>query len=152
MASSVHGCTTKRFPPCSKHCWRKITTPGIGEFHAFDDDIELPVLRKVIDLASRYRIFLHAHSDSSAVENIFAYDANAIVLWAHSGFESSYEVARMLGLYPNLWADLAFRYEHVSGGQVTPEWRELFLKYPERFLLGTDTYTPGALVLRHRPC
>ncbi len=129
-------------PPMLEALLEKNYYAGIGEFHAFDDDIELPVLRKVIDLASRHRIFLHAHSDSSAVENIFAYDENAIVLWAHSGFENSYEVARMLGLYPNLWADLAFRYEHVSGGQVTPEWRELFIKYPDRFLLGTDTYTP----------
>ena len=115
---------------------------GIGEFHAFGDDIELPVLKKVIELASRHHIFLHAHSDSSAVENIFAYDENAIVLWAHSGFETSAEIDRMLSQYPNLWADLAFRYEHESDGRVMPEWRELFLKHPDRFMLGTDTYTP----------
>jgi len=115
---------------------------GIGEFHAFGDDIDLPVLREVIDLAFEYRIFLHAHSDSEAVENIFSYNPEAVVLWAHSGFENSGEVDRMLSLYPNLWADLAFRFEHEKDGKVTDEWRRLFVKYPDRFLLGTDTYTP----------
>lgn len=115
---------------------------GIGEFHAFDDDIELPVLKKVIDLARQYNLFLHAHSDSSAVENIFAYDLNAVVLWAHSGFENPTEIDRMLKKYPNLWSDLAFRFEHESFGHVTEEWRRLFVKHPDRFMLGTDTYTP----------
>jgi hypothetical protein len=129
-------------PPMLEALLGKNYYAGIGEFHAFGDDIELPVLKKVIELASSHRLFLHAHSDSSAVENIFAYDENAIVLWAHSGFENSAEIDRMLSQYPNLWADLAFRYEHESAGRVMPEWRKLFLKYPDRFMLGTDTYTP----------
>jgi hypothetical protein len=129
-------------PPMLEALLDKNYYAGIGEFHAFGDDIELPVLKKVIELASRHHLFLHAHSDSSAVENIFDYDENAIVLWAHSGFENSAEIDRMLSQYPNLWADLAFRYEHESGGRVRPEWRELFLKHPDRFMLGTDTYTP----------
>lgn len=115
---------------------------GIGEFHAFDDDIKLPVLVAVMDLAKHYGIFLHAHSDAAAVRNIFAYNPDAIVLWAHSGFESSFEVATMLEQYPNLWADLAFRFEHVSNGRVTQEWLDVFNKFPDRFMLGTDTYTP----------
>lgn len=115
---------------------------GIGEFHAFGDDIELPVLRRVIDLAKQHGIFLHAHSDADAVKNIFAYDPDAVVLWAHSGFESPEVIEQMLDQYANLWADLAFRYEHEVDGVVTSEWRQLFMKFPDRFMLGTDTYTP----------
>jgi len=37
---------------------------GIGEFHAFGDQIELPVLQGVIDLAAKHDLFLHAHSDT----------------------------------------------------------------------------------------
>ena len=99
---------------------------GIGEFHAFDNDVELPVLVGVMDLAKKYNIFLHAHSDAEAVQRIFEYNPEAIVLWAHSGFESSHKIAEMLDKYPNLWADLAFRYEHFSNGEVTAEWREVF--------------------------
>jgi hypothetical protein len=115
---------------------------GIGEFHAFGNDIELPVLRGVIALARQHRLFLHAHSDADAVKNIFTLNPDAIVLWAHSGFEDRDVVARMLEAYPNLWADLAFRYEHQANGIVNDEWRALFMRYPERFMLGTDTYTP----------
>lgn len=41
-----------------------------------------------------------------------------------------------------MWADLAFRDELYLADELDPEWRQLFLDYPDRFLLGTDTYTP----------
>lgn len=115
---------------------------GIGEFHAFNTDIDLPVLQQVIALARQHGIFLHAHSDADAIERIFRTDPDALVLWAHSGFDSPAEVAAMLEKHPNLWADLAFRYEHAANGQVDAEWRALFERFPDRFMLGTDTYTP----------
>ena len=42
----------------------------------------------------------------------------------------------------NLLADLAFRSEHASGGRVDLDWRALFEAFPERFMVGTDTFTP----------
>jgi hypothetical protein len=48
----------------------------------------------------------------------------------------------MLAKYPNLWCDLAFRTDHASGGKVDPEWRKAFLAHPDRFLVGTDSFTP----------
>ena len=48
----------------------------------------------------------------------------------------------MLADYPGLWADLAFRSEHADGDRVDPRWRALFEEFPDRFMLGTDTYTP----------
>ena len=118
------------------------TYAGIGEFHAFGEDIELPVLQAVIRLAAKYDIFLHAHSDADAVERIFKNDSKAVVLWAHSGFESAREVRAMLEKYPNLWADLAFRSDYVLGSRLDPDWEALFKDFPERFMLGTDTFTP----------
>lgn len=115
---------------------------GIGEFHVFGADADLPVMRKVVALAREHGLFLHAHSDAEAVERIFAQDPGARVLWAHSGFTGPERIARMLEAYPRLWADLAFRSEHGSGGRVDPEWRALFERFPDRFTVGTDTYTP----------
>ena len=115
---------------------------GIGEFHAFGDDIELPVLRQVIELAKQYGIYLHAHVDSDAIHRIFKHNPDALVLWAHSGFDSPAEIHSLLERYPNLWSDLAFRNEQVLGDQIDPEWRELFSDFPDRFVLGTDTYIP----------
>jgi len=115
---------------------------GIGEFHAFGDDIDLPVLQQVIGLAAKHRIFLHAHSDADAIERIFATNPQALVIWAHSGFESPAEIAPMLEKYPKLWSDLAFRSEHELNGMVDADWQELFERFPRRFMIGTDTYTP----------
>ena len=51
-------------------------------------------------------------------------------------------VAEMLKKHRNLWADLAFRTDHGSGGRMDAAWRALFLQFPDRFMVGTDTYTP----------
>ncbi len=120
----------------------KNTYAGIGEFHVFGNDANLPVLKSVVQLAKQYGIFLHAHSDAAAVENIFAQDPDARVLWAHSGFAPPEEVTKMLAKYPNLKADLAFRSEQASGGKVDPAWRKAFADFPDRFMIGTDTFTP----------
>ncbi|MCP3939172.1 MAG: amidohydrolase family protein, partial [Actinomycetia bacterium] len=101
-----------------------------------------PVVRRIVELAARYKIFLHAHSDIDAIDRIFAQNPQARVLWAHSGFGSPEEVATMLRKYENLWADLAFRSEHEFDGYVDPQWRDVFLEFPDRFMVGTDTYTP----------
>ncbi|MGE4220917.1 MAG: amidohydrolase family protein [Alphaproteobacteria bacterium] len=115
---------------------------GIGEFHVFGEDADLPVMRKVVELAREHGLFLHAHSDADAVERIFAQDPQARVLWAHSGFDRPERIRAMLDRYPTLWADLAFRSEHATGGKVDPAWRALFEAHPDRFMVGTDTYTP----------
>jgi len=121
---------------------RKYRYAGIGEFHAQGEDIELPVLRQVIGLAKQYGIYLHAHVDSDAIHRIFKQNPDAVVLWAHSGFDDPDQIRTLLEKYPNLWSDLAFRNEHVLQDQVAPGWRELFIDFPDRFVLGTDTYTP----------
>jgi hypothetical protein len=64
------------------------------------------------------------------------------VLWAHSGFDEPENVTAMLAKHKNLWEDLAFRSEHGAGGEVDPEWRKAFLAFPDRFMIGTDTFTP----------
>lgn len=115
---------------------------GIGEFHIFGEDANLPVMRRVVDLADQYKIFLHAHSDAEAIEFLFAQNPDARILWAHSGFEAPEKIAQMLTNYPNLTADLAFRSDHANSGKVDSEWRKLFLEFPDRIMLGTDTYTP----------
>lgn len=115
---------------------------GIGEFHLYGADADLPIPRRVVALARQYRLFLHAHSDADAVERLFRHDPGALILWAHSGFDRPDGVRAMLRKYPRLWADLAFRNDHVTQGKVDPAWRELFEEFPDRFMVGTDTFTP----------
>ncbi|MFC3227548.1 amidohydrolase family protein [Marinibaculum pumilum] len=115
---------------------------GIGEFHIYGADADGPVMRRLVELAREYGIFLHAHADADAVERLFAQDPEARILWAHSGFAQPDEVRAMLDRHDTLWADLAFRSEHGSGGKVDPGWKQLFLDHPDRFMVGTDTFTP----------
>ncbi|MEX2455147.1 MAG: amidohydrolase, partial [Rhodospirillaceae bacterium] len=115
---------------------------GIGEFHIFGENADGEIFRKVVGLAKTYGVFLHAHSDADAVERIFAQDPEATVLWAHSGFVEPDLIRPMLRRYPRLWADLAFRSDHASDGRPDPDWLSLFEEFPDRFMIGTDTYTP----------
>jgi hypothetical protein len=115
---------------------------AIGEFHLYGADADLPVPRRLVALAKQHKLVLHAHSDVDAIERLFRQDPDARILWAHSGFERPDGVRALLRKHRNLWCDLAFRTEHGSGGKVPAEWRALFAEFPDRFTVGTDTFTP----------
>ncbi len=114
----------------------------IGEFHLFGDTVELPIPRRIVELADEFNLVLHAHSDAEAVERILAQSDTVRVIWAHSGFEGPADIADMLRKHDRLWADLAFRGEVGSGGQLSDAWQALLKEFPDRMMLGTDTYTP----------
>jgi hypothetical protein len=115
---------------------------AIGEFHVYGADADLPVMRRVVELARDNGLLLHLHGDAEAVERVFRQDPKARILWAHGGFAAPADVKTLLGRYSALWADLAFRSDPASGGKVNPAWRDAFDAFPERFMLGTDTFAP----------
>lgn len=115
---------------------------AIGEFHLYGADADLPVVRRMVELAKQHGLYLHHHGDVDALERLYRHDPDARILWAHSGFIRPEEVTAMLRKHKQLWADLAFRNDHNSGGKVEPSWRAAFLEFPDRFLVGTDTFTP----------
>ena len=115
---------------------------AIGEYHIYGKDADLPVMRKVVGLAKQHGIFLHSHSDADAIERQFQQNPEARILWAHSGFDAPEKVKSLLDRYPKLWCDLAFRSDHATMGRVDAGWRETFLAHPDRFVVGTDTFTP----------
>ncbi len=115
---------------------------GVGEFHLYGEQAELAVPRRMVALAREHGLVLHAHSDIDAVERLFRQWPDARVLWAHSGFERPQAVAEVLQRHPRLWCDLAYRSDHAAAGQVDPDWRAAFEAWPDRFMLGSDTFTP----------
>ena len=115
---------------------------AIGEYHIYGADADLPVMRRVVELAREHRLFLHSHSDADAIDRQFKQDPGARILWAHAGFETPEKVREMLRKHKNLWCDLAFRSDHATAGRVDAGWRAAFLEFPDRFMLGTDTFTP----------
>jgi len=121
---------------------KKYRYAAIGEFHVYGADADLPVVRGTVQLAKQYRLWLHLHGDSDAIERVLAQDPEARILWAHSGFDRPELVRAMLKKHRKLYADLAFRNDHATNGKVDPAWREAFIEFPDRFLVGTDTFTP----------
>lgn len=115
---------------------------AIGEFHLDGADADLPVIRRVVELARDHGLLLHVHADADAIERLFAQDPDARILWAHAGFEHGSRVQQLLERYPNLWADLSFRREIYVNGRFLPPWREVLVEHGDRFMLGVDTYTP----------
>ena len=87
-------------------------------------------------------LYLHAHADDIAVEILMRHNPRARIIWAHTGFGLSTDrVAEMLAKYPKLWGELSYRGGITDGGgKLTAEWRALFERYPDRFLLGSDTW------------
>lgn len=115
---------------------------AIGEFHVSGADADLPVMRRLVQLAKQYGLLLHLHGDAEAVERVFRQDPQARILWAHSGFAAPAEVRAVLRRHKQLWADLAFRSDPGSAGKVNADWRAAFEEFPDRFMLGTDTFAP----------
>lgn len=114
---------------------------GIGEFHVHGEAADTDVVRRIVALAVARDLILCAHSDERAVAILLGMDPRARVLWAHAGMSAEPgAVGRMLDRHPNLWVELSIRGDVAPGGRLDPQWRELFLRHPDRFLYGTDTY------------
>ncbi len=114
---------------------------GIGEFHANGDEASTPQMRAIARLAERNGLWLHAHSDAPAVEHLFAHAPSLTIIWAHAGMSTPVaEIDRMLATYPRLFAELSYRDVVAADGKLDPLWRGLFLKYPDRFIYGSDTW------------
>ena len=117
---------------------------GIGEFHLFGGQANTPVVKWIVELAVQKNLILHAHSDDRAVEELFALNPKVKILWAHAGMSAGPDtVGKLLDRYPTLWVELALRTDVAPGGQLDPAWRALFLRHPQRFMVGTDTWVPS---------
>jgi hypothetical protein len=117
---------------------------GIGEFHLSGKAADTEMVKKTVDFAVANNLYLHAHADDEAVEILMRHNPRARIIWAHTGFGLAGDrVSAMLAKYPKLWGELSYRGGIVDGsGKLTPEWRALFERYPDRFLLGSDTWVP----------
>ena len=116
---------------------------GIGEFHLDGDEADTPVIRKIVDIAVARNLWLHAHSDAAAVEKLFSFNPGVRIVWAHAGMSTPLEtIDRWLARYPALWAELSYRDVVAGNGALDPQWKALFLKYPDRFIYGSDTWIP----------
>ena len=121
---------------------------GIGEFHLYDSrNANGPVARKLMAFAEDKQLAMLAHVDDAAVDLLMANAPSKgqklRLIWAHTGIGGTpvERVEAMLARYPLLMGELSYRPGLTcEGGLLCPEWRALLLRYPDRFLIGSDTW------------
>lgn len=121
---------------------------GLGEFHLYDSaNADGPVARKLMALADEKELAVLAHVDDVAIDKLMAHTASrgrkTRLIWAHTGIGGVpiQRVEQLLARYPRLMGELSYRPGLTcEGGKLCPEWRALILRYPERFLIGSDTW------------
>jgi hypothetical protein len=116
---------------------------GIGELHIFAQDRNSPVFRYIVETAKRLQLPLLIHGDPAVIDTVYQIAPMHPVIWAHAGtFPYPDLVADYLQRYPLLFVDLSVRNELIAPlGEIDEAWYELFLRHPDRFMIGVDTYS-----------
>jgi len=125
---------------------------GIGEFHLYDSaNANGAVAQKLMAFAEEKNLAVLAHVDDVAIDLLMASTPSKgqklRLIWAHTGIAGA-PVARvdaLLAQYPLLMGELSYRpgltcSDAPGQSRLCPEWRALLLKYPTRFLIGSDTW------------
>jgi hypothetical protein len=122
----------------SKGVWR-----GIGELHLFAEERHAPVFRSLIELAVRYDLPLVLHADPAVIDTLYEIAPNHPLIWAHAGtFPYPDLIANYLRRYPALLIDLSMRDDRIAkNGEIADDWYELLVTYPDRIMVGVDTYS-----------
>jgi hypothetical protein len=117
---------------------------GFGEFHLGAGESANLAPRRFADLSAELDLYLHAHADATAVAELAALRSDAKILWAHAGMGATpATIESLLARYPNVSVELALRTDVAPGGRLDPAWATLFAQYPDRFMIGTDTWIPS---------
>ena len=117
---------------------------GIGEFHLYDSaNANGPVAKKLMQFAAKNKLAVLAHVDDTAIDLLMAHAPDARLIWAHTGIggASVGRVDELFKKYPQLMGELSYRPGLTcDAGKLCTEWRALLLKYPSRFMIGSDTW------------
>ena len=117
---------------------------GIGEFHLYDSaNANGPVAKKLMQFAEKNKLAILAHVDDVAIDLLMAHAPGARLIWAHTGIGGApaARVDALFAKYPLLMGELSYRPGLTcEAGKLCGEWRALLLKYPTRFMIGSDTW------------
>jgi hypothetical protein len=121
---------------------------GIGEFHLYDSaNANGAVAKRLMVLAEEKDLAVLAHVDDTAIDLLMAHSPtqgrNLRLIWAHTGIGGApaARVDQLFARYPRLMGELSYRPGLTcDNGKLCPEWRQLLLKYPTRFMIGSDTW------------
>lgn len=131
---------------------------GIGELHLIGGMAvrwqQSKVFVALLTLAREYEVPLMVHSEYSSIKptlSICQENPNNRFILAHAGAViNSDQVEQILQACPNVVMDLAARdpWRYINNpitdqkGQLLPDWKELILRYADRFMVGSDPVWP----------
>lgn len=125
---------------------------GIGEFHLYDSaNAAGPTAQRLMALAHARALVVLAHVDDAAIDGLLAPLPDAgrslRLIWAHTGIGGVplTRVRALLQRYPGLVGELSYRPGltcRSDTGRVAlcPDWRALLVEFPDRFVIGSDTW------------
>ena len=131
---------------------------GIGELHLIGGFAvrwqRSDVLKALLALAAEYDVPVLIHTEFSRAEptlSICQANPHNRLLLAHAGAAlPAAEVKRVLEACPNVWMDLSardpWRFLRFpiadDDDRLLPDWEALVLRWPERFVIGSDAVWP----------
>ena len=121
---------------------------GIGEFHLYDSANDTgPVHQKLMALTEERDLAGLAQVDDVTNHLLRVLTPSKgqklRLVWAHTGIGGApvERVDALMARYPGLVGELSYRPGLVcDDNQLCPAWRALLLKYPTRFVIGSDTW------------
>ena len=121
---------------------------GLGEFHLYDSaNANGPIAKKLMAFAEEKNLAVLSHVDDVAIDLLMAHPPSkgqkTRLIWAHTGIGGvpAARVDELFARYPLLMGELSYRPGLTcDAGKLCPEWRALLLKYPNRFVIGSDTW------------
>lgn len=117
---------------------------GFGEFHLFKEHKNTDVVRTLMKTMVENNLVVSAHADAETIEHLINLQPRLRLIWAHCGMDHPVDdLKRIMDSYPGISCDLSFRYNMLDDEQnLHAVWKSLLERYPERFILGMDTYLP----------
>ena len=102
-----------------------------------------PVFRRIVTLAVDHDLPLALHADPAVIDTLYEIAPDHPVIWAHAGtYPYPDLVADYLQRYPALHIDVSVRDERIAANdEIADDWYELFATYPDRFMVGVDTFS-----------
>lgn len=119
--------------------------------------VDHPYMLILADIAEEYNIPLDVHMEATTdtlaqFKTLLAHNKKAKIIWDHAGWSNTglatpKKIKSLMGKYHNLYSSIKFRnpdseIQEVntlkSNGKLKNSWKNLFEKYPNKFIIGTD--------------
>lgn len=122
---------------------------GIGDFNLPIEQIDSPPIKRLLALVAERGLLLGSRTNEKTIRALLESEPRLRVVWAHAGLSTPPgRIEEMLHRYPTLWVDLSQR-QIAPNGELDPAWREVILRYPGRFMVGSGLYTKEAWYYLH---